>query len=117
MLGREATSAVMFIPLIVLYISATGAILFSFCNECIKSCRNNTDTHPIPERKRPGRREVKQGHRGSGYRNSQEVEVHISRSHSKFLSRGRLYIPTGKLKAQILFHKLPGMHETTYYEL
>lgn len=65
MLGREATSAVMFIPLIVLYMSATGAILFPFCKEFIKSCRNDGDNYPVPEWER-GRGEVKQRQGGSG---------------------------------------------------
>lgn len=53
MLGKEATSAVMFIPLIVLYMSATGTILFPFCKEFIKSCRNDRDNYPVPEWQKP----------------------------------------------------------------
>lgn len=49
LLGREATSAVMFIPLIVLYLSATGAIAFPFCKEFSKSGRNNSDPPPVSE--------------------------------------------------------------------
>lgn len=38
--GRIATSAVMFTIVIILYTSATGAIIFAFCSQFIKSNRN-----------------------------------------------------------------------------
>lgn len=39
--GKLATSAVMFAILIILYTNATGAIIFAFCSEFIKTSGNN----------------------------------------------------------------------------
>lgn len=115
--GREATSAVMFIPLIVLYMSATGAILFPFCKEFIKSCRNGTDNYPVPEWERPGGRE---GNRDPGaleHRTAQEVQVHTSRSHLSSWAGGCSIFPQENESSELLFHKLPGMHKPAYYML
>lgn len=65
LLGKEATSAVLFIPLIILYLSATGAIVFPFCKEFSKSFRSNSDPPPVPEWERQGGEQWHR-HRGSG---------------------------------------------------
>lgn len=82
MLGRVAIPAVMFTILIILYTSATGAIIFAFCSWFIKSCRNKGLQILILFIRG---QEVEKYNRNTGVLEqtiSQEVHVHTSSSHS-----------------------------------